>query len=90
MVVRGGKGGDLEKRANLLRRDSVHGQFNGSIIIDKENSGLIVNGNYIQFIYANSPQEVDYKQYGIKEALVVDNTGVWRDAQGLSQHLECP
>ncbi|MGV3003462.1 glyceraldehyde-3-phosphate dehydrogenase [Vibrio sp. E150_018] len=90
VVVRGDKGGDLEKRANLLRRDSVHGQFNGSIIIDKENSALIVNGNYIQFIYANSPQEVDYKQYGIKEALVVDNTGVWRDAQGLSQHLECP
>lgn len=90
MVVRGGKEGDLEKRASLLRRDSVHGQFNGSIIIDNENSALIVNGNYIQFIYANSPQEVDYTQYGIQDALVVDNTGVWRDAQGLGQHLECP
>lgn len=89
IVVRGGKEGDLEKRANLLRRDSVHGQFNGSIIIDKENNALIVNGNYIQFIYANSPQEVNYTDYNIKDALVVDNTGVWRDADGLGQHLKC-
>ncbi|MEK6213483.1 MAG: glyceraldehyde-3-phosphate dehydrogenase, partial [Vibrio fluvialis] len=41
IVVRGGKEGDLEKRASLLRRDSVHGQFNGSIIIDNERKALI-------------------------------------------------
>ena len=87
IVVRGGKEGDLEKRASLLRRDSVHGQFNGSIIIDDENKALIVNGNYIQVIYTNSPADVDYTAYGISNALVVDNTGVWRDSEGLSQHL---
>ncbi|MBC5852363.1 glyceraldehyde-3-phosphate dehydrogenase [Vibrio metschnikovii] len=90
IVVRGGKDGDLEKRANLLRRDSVHGQFNGSIIIDSERKALIANGNYIQMIYANSPQEVDYSHYGIDDALVVDNTGVWRDSEGLSRHLASP
>ncbi|MEH0740149.1 glyceraldehyde-3-phosphate dehydrogenase [Vibrio cholerae] len=90
VVVRGGKQGDLAKRASLLRRDSVHGQFNGSIIVDEERKALIVNGNYIQFIYANQPQDVDYSAYGIQNALVVDNTGVWRDAEGLSQHLACP
>lgn len=87
IVVRGGKEGDLEKRASLLRRDSVHGQFNGSIVIDDENKALIVNGNYIQVIYANSPADVDYTGYGIDNALVVDNTGVWRDSEGLGQHL---
>ncbi|WP_217532542.1 glyceraldehyde-3-phosphate dehydrogenase [Vibrio metschnikovii] len=90
IVVRGGKDGDLEKRANLLRRDSVHGQFNGSIIIDSERKALIANGNYIQMIYADSPQEVDYSHYGIDDALVVDNTGVWRDSEGLSCHLASP
>ncbi|EKO3658790.1 glyceraldehyde-3-phosphate dehydrogenase [Vibrio metschnikovii] len=90
IVVRGGKDGDLEKRANLLRRDSVHGQFNGSIIIDSEREALIANGNYIQMIYADSPQEVDYSYYGIHDALVVDNTGVWRDSEGLSRHLASP
>jgi len=89
IVVRGGKGGDLEKRASLLRRDSVHGQFNGSITIDEERKAIIVNGNYIQVIYANSPAEVDYTAYGINNALIVDNTGMWRDSEGLSQHLGC-
>ena len=89
IVVRGGKEGDLQKRASLLRRDSVHGQFNGSIVVDEENKALIVNGNYIQVIYANSPTDVDYTHYGIDNALVVDNTGVWRDAEGLNQHVAC-
>lgn len=87
IVVRGGKKGDLEKRASLLRRDSVHGPFNGSIIIDEENKAIIANGNYIQVIYANKPEDVDYTAYGINNALIVDNTGVWRDSEGLGQHL---
>ncbi|MFV0446957.1 MAG: glyceraldehyde-3-phosphate dehydrogenase [Vibrio sp.] len=87
IVVRGGKHGDLEKRASLLRRDSVHGQFNGSIIVDNEHKALIVNGNFVQVIYANAPEEVDYNSYDINNALVVDNTGIWRDSEGLSRHL---
>jgi glyceraldehyde 3-phosphate dehydrogenase len=88
IVVRGGKEGDLEKRASLLRRDSVHGPFNGSITIDVEKNAIKANGSYIQVIYANSPTEVDYTQYGIDQAIVVDNTGMWRDEEGLSQHLQ--
>ncbi|MBE1302098.1 MAG: glyceraldehyde-3-phosphate dehydrogenase [Alteromonadaceae bacterium] len=88
IVVRGGKDGDLEKRASLLRRDSVHGPFNGSITVDHERCALKANGSFIQVIYANSPEEVDYEQYGIHNALVVDNTGVWRDRDGLSKHLQ--
>lgn len=81
---------DLEKRAELLRRDSVHGEFYGSVKVDVENQALIANGNFIQFIYANSPSEVDYSKYGIKDALVVDNTGIWKDEAGLGQHTSCP
>jgi len=81
---------DLEKRAELLRRDSVHGEFDGSIKVDVENQALIANGNFIQFIYANSPSEVDYTEYGIKDALVVDNTGIWKDEAGLGQHTSRP
>ena len=90
IVVRRGKGEDLVKRASLLRRDSIHGTFRGSLSIDEENEAIIANGNYIKIIYANNPSEVDYTQYGIKNALVIDNTGVWRDEAGLSQHLNCP
>ncbi|MBU3023049.1 glyceraldehyde-3-phosphate dehydrogenase [Aestuariibacter sp. A3R04] len=88
IVVRGGTDGDLEKRASLLRRDSVHGPFNGSITVDHERQALKANGAYIQVIYANSPDEVDYTQYGINNAIVVDNTGMWRDKEGLGLHLK--
>ena len=79
---------DLDKRASLLRRDSVHGAFNGSITIDKENNVIKANGAFIKVIYATSPSEVDYTAHGINNALVVDNTGIWSDEEGLGQHLQ--
>ncbi len=90
IVVRKGAENDLSKRASLLRRDSVHGPFDGTIVIDEENNTMTVNGSLIQVIYSNDPKTVDYTQYGIKDALLVDNTGRWRDAEGLGQHLTCP
>lgn len=90
IVVRRGAENDLSKRASLLRRDSVHGSFDGTIVIDEENNTITANGSLIQVIYSNDPKTVDYTQYGIKDALLVDNTGRWRDEEGLSQHLACP
>jgi len=90
IVVRKGKSpNDLVKRASLLRRDSVHGSFKGTIRVDEETNTLICNGSEVKVIYANSPAEVNYNEYGIDDAVVVDNTGVWRDEAGLSQHLAC-
>jgi glyceraldehyde 3-phosphate dehydrogenase len=90
VVVRETGKGDLQKRASLLRRDSVHGPFAGTIAVDEEDNAIIANGNYIKIIYANDPSAIDYTEYGIKDALLVDNTGKWRDREGLSQHLKCP
>jgi glyceraldehyde 3-phosphate dehydrogenase len=90
IVVRGGSDGDLAKRASLLRRDSVHGPFKGTITLDRGDNAMIANGNMIRLLYANSPEEVDYKRYGINDAIVVDNTGQWRDYEGLSRHLWAP
>ncbi|MBK1872046.1 glyceraldehyde-3-phosphate dehydrogenase [Marinobacter sp. 1-3A] len=88
VVRQGGAENDLEKRASLLRRDSVHGPFNGTIRVDEEQSALIANGNFIKVIYSNGPDQVDYTQHGIKNAIVVDNTGIWRDEEGLGLHLK--
>jgi len=88
VVRKGNAENDLEKRASLLRRDSVHGSFKGTIQVDEENNAIIANGNYIQVIFADGPDQVDYTQYGIKNALVIDNTGKWRDEAGLSLHLQ--
>ncbi|MFF0613437.1 glyceraldehyde-3-phosphate dehydrogenase [Nocardia tengchongensis] len=87
VVVRKGGEDDLVKRASLLRRDSVHGQFNGTIKVDAENSTIIANGNAIKFIYSNDPTSIDYTEYGIDNAILIDNTGKWRDRAGLEQHL---
>ncbi|MBL1111495.1 glyceraldehyde-3-phosphate dehydrogenase [Streptomyces sp. 110] len=90
IVVRGtgGRAGeDLVKRAALLRRDSIHGQFQGTITVDEANSTIIANGNEIKVIYADDPTSVDYTAYGIKDAILIDNTGKWRDREGLSKHL---
>ena len=74
----------------MLRRDSIHGPFAGTISVDEANEAIIANGNFIKVIYASSPAEVDYTAYGLDNALVIDNTGKWRDAEGLAQHLACP
>ncbi len=90
VVRKGATEDDLLKRASLLRRDSVHGGFNGTIRVDEENQCIIANGNVIRVIYSNGPAEVDYTEYGIRDAIIIDNTGAWRDEEGLSQHLKSP
>ena len=89
IVVRKAVDDDLIKRANLMRTDSVHGPFKGTVRVIEEENKLIINGNEVQVIYANNPSEIDYTSYGIKDALLIDNTGVWRNQEGLGKHLNC-
>lgn len=89
-VVRKGSADDLVKRASLLRRDSVHGPFHGIITVDEEENAIIANGNMIRIIYADAPENVDYTQYGIQNAILIDNTGKWRDREGLGRHIKAP
>ena len=91
VVRRSGKGGeDIVKRASLLRRDSVHGKFDGTIVVDEENETILANGTLIQVIYSDDPSTVDYTAHGIDDAIIVDNTGIWRDDAGLRKHLASP
>jgi len=87
IVTRGNSDEEIVKRADLLRMDSVHGPFPGTIIEDFANKALIVNGHTVHMIHANNPEDVDYTAYGIDNALLIDNTGVFRDREALSRHL---
>ena len=78
----------LEKRASLLKMDSVHGDFNGTVAIDEKNKALIINGTTVHIISANAPEDIDYTKYGINNALIIDNTGAFRDDVALSRHLK--
>ena len=88
MVRKSGKE-DLIKRANLLRTDSVHGPFKGTVRVEEKDEQLIINGSEVKIIYADKPDSIDYLKHGIKKALLIDNTGVWRDKKSLGKHLKC-
>ena len=77
----------LEKRASLLRNDSVHGNFPGTVKTDIENKALIINGTTVHMISAHNPEDIDYTKFSINDALIIDNTGAFRDKEALSRHL---
>jgi glyceraldehyde 3-phosphate dehydrogenase len=77
----------LEKRASLLRYDSIHGDFEGSVQADVANNALIINGTTVHIITANAPEEIDYTKYGIENALLIDNTGAFTTEEALKRHL---
>jgi glyceraldehyde 3-phosphate dehydrogenase len=88
IVTRSNSDQDIMKRADLLRNDSVHGSFPGTVIEDLKNKALVVNGHCVHMIASNDCSTIDYTEFGIHDALVIDNTGVVRDREGLSQHLK--
>lgn len=88
IVTRGSSPEQLEKRASLLKNDSVHGAFDGTVSVDHENKTLVINGQIVQMISANQPEDIDYTQYGINNALIIDNTGVFTNREALSRHLQ--
>ncbi|MCC6837845.1 MAG: glyceraldehyde-3-phosphate dehydrogenase [Bacteroidia bacterium] len=88
IVTRGNSDTEIVKRADLLRTDSVHGPFPGTIIEDLANKALIINGHTVHMIDAKNPEDVDYTAYGINNALLIDNTGVFRDKAELSRHMK--
>ena len=88
IVIRNVDETQIKKRAALLRNDSVHGAFKGSVIEDFKNQALIINGQQIKLIEAKNPEDIDYTSYGINDALIVDNTGVFKDREALGRHLK--
>jgi glyceraldehyde 3-phosphate dehydrogenase len=88
IVTRGETKESLEKRASLLRVDSVHGPFPGNVQADPEKMALLINGRSVQFIKASHPEDIDYTAYGIEDALIIDNTGAFRDEEALGRHLK--
>ena len=88
IVTRGSSDADIIKRASLLRNDSVHGAFKGTVSEDLDRKAIIINGQIVQMIDAKNPEDIDYTSYGINNALIIDNTGVFTNREALSRHLK--
>ncbi|MFT5860208.1 MAG: glyceraldehyde 3-phosphate dehydrogenase [Flavobacteriaceae bacterium] len=88
IVTRGNDPQAIVKRAALLRNDSVHGAFRGSVEENIENQTININGQIVHLISANAPEDIDYTTYGIENALIIDNTGAFTNREALSRHLK--
>ena len=88
IVTRSSSDQDIIKRAALLKNDSVHGAFKGSVEVDIENQAIIINGQVVKMISASKPEDIDYTTYGINNALIIDNTGAFTNREALSRHLQ--
>lgn len=88
IVTRGNSEAEMEKRAALLKNDSVHGAFDGTVTVDVENESLIINGQIVKMISTRNPEDIDYTAHGIDNALIIDNTGVFTNREALSRHLQ--
>ena len=74
---------DVEHLAYLLKYDSVHGQFQGSIEV--KNGNLVVNGNEIRVSAERNPE--DLKWDAVNADVVLDCTGIFTNLEGAQKHI---
>jgi glyceraldehyde 3-phosphate dehydrogenase len=88
VVTRSVTDDDIAKRASLVRHDSIHGPFRGNVLEDFDNKSIYLNGHIIKMIEGSNPETIDYQSFGIDNAILIDNTGIFRDRENLSKHLK--
>ena len=72
--------------AYMLKYDTMHGQFDGTIEADVENSKLIVNGNEIRVTAERNPADLKWDEVGAE--YVVESTGLFLSKDKAQAHIE--
>ncbi|WP_177765271.1 type I glyceraldehyde-3-phosphate dehydrogenase [Flavobacterium sp. I3-2] len=75
---------DVEQLAYLLKYDSVHGQFKGTI--ETNNGNLVVNGNEIRITAEKDPANLRWNE--INAEIVADCTGIFKTIEAASAHIK--
>ena len=75
---------DTKTLAHLLRYDSVHGKFDGTV--EARGSSIVVNGDEIQVLSEKDPAKLPWKQLGVD--IVLESTGRFTDRDKAAAHLE--
>ena len=70
--------------AHLLKYDSAHGRFNGTV--SHTESSLIVNGKEITVYAQRDPETLPWGELGVD--VVIESTGFFRDAEGMGKHIK--
>ena len=74
---------DTKTLAHLLKYDSVHGRFPGTVEADED--GIIVNGKKIKIFAEREPAKLPWAELGVE--VVLESTGRFVDAEGAGGHL---
>src|SRR2546423_1267529 len=73
-----------EYLAYLLKHDSTHGKFKGTV--ESKQDGLVVNGKFIKCVSVRDPAELPWGSLGA--SFVVESTGLFTDLEGAGKHLK--
>ena len=73
-----------EAIAYLLKYDSTHGRFQGSI--EAQDRGIVVNGKFIPCVSVKNPEELPWREHQVD--YVVEATGLFTTHEGASKHLD--
>jgi len=73
-----------EVQAHLLRHDSVHGLFPGTV--EAKSDRLIINGKEVYLTQIDDPEKLPWKEMDIR--VVLESTGAFRDRASVSGHLD--
>ena len=76
----------VDYMAYLLKYDTMHGQFNGTIEVDAEKNLLIVNGNPIRVTAEKDPANLKWDEVGAE--YVVESTGLFLAMDKAESHLK--
>ena len=72
--------------AYMLKYDTMHGQFEGTIEADVENSKLIVNGKEIRVTAERNPADLKWNE--VESEYVVESTGLFLTQEKAQAHIE--
>lgn len=73
----------VEAIAYLLKYDSTHGRFRGTV--EAEENAIVVNGQRIPCVSVRNPEELPWQEYQVD--YVVEATGLFTTYEGASKHL---
>ncbi len=76
----------VDYMAYMLKYDTMHGQFDGSIEVDAENNVLIVNGNRIRVTAEKDPANLKWDEIGAE--YIVESTGLFLAMDKAEKHLQ--
>lgn len=74
----------VDMLAHLLKYDSAHGRFNGTV--EHTENSLIVNGKEITVYAQRDPETLPWAELNID--VVIESTGFFRDAEGMGKHIK--